>query len=207
MARPVTLFTGQWADLPLETLAAKAKSWGYDGLELASWGDHLDVFRAADDASYARGRLDLLAKHGLSLHAFSVHLAGQLICDEPLDARHAGFVPPDDGAVVGALEVAGFVPPDDGAVVGVLVLAGFAPLEDGAVLVVAGFAPLEDGVPPDVDMPDGVPPDVAPIGMLLLFELPVVFMLLESAVVVPGSVLGTIICGVFVPGAARTGIT
>src|ERR1035437_6861908 len=95
MARPVTLFTGQWADLPLETLAAKAKSWGYDGLELASWGDHLDVLRAANESGYAEGRLALLAKHGLSLHAFSVPPAGQLICDEPLDVRHAGFVPPE----------------------------------------------------------------------------------------------------------------
>lgn len=34
MGRPITLFTGQWADLPLETLAQKASSWGYDGLEL-----------------------------------------------------------------------------------------------------------------------------------------------------------------------------
>ena len=35
MARPVTLFTGQWADLPLETLAEKASRMGFDGLELA----------------------------------------------------------------------------------------------------------------------------------------------------------------------------
>ena len=35
LPRPVTLFTGQWADLPLETLAKKAKEWGFDGLELA----------------------------------------------------------------------------------------------------------------------------------------------------------------------------
>jgi sugar phosphate isomerase/epimerase len=42
MTRPVTLFTGQWADLPLETLAARARGWGYDGLELACWGDHFD---------------------------------------------------------------------------------------------------------------------------------------------------------------------
>ena len=35
MTRPVTLFTGQWADLPLERLAAKAAAWGFDGLELA----------------------------------------------------------------------------------------------------------------------------------------------------------------------------
>lgn len=93
MGRPVTLFTGQWADLPIETLAAKAKGWGYDGLELASWGDHLDVIRAAKDPGYAESRRALLRKHGLELHAFSIHLAGQLICDEPLDARHAGFAP------------------------------------------------------------------------------------------------------------------
>jgi sugar phosphate isomerase/epimerase len=34
MARPVTLFTGQWADLPLEELAPLAKDMGYGGLEL-----------------------------------------------------------------------------------------------------------------------------------------------------------------------------
>lgn len=47
MARPVTLFTGQWADLPLEVLAGKAKEFGYDGLELACWGDHLDIERGS----------------------------------------------------------------------------------------------------------------------------------------------------------------
>jgi hypothetical protein len=26
--RPVTLFTGQWADMPFETLAEKAANWG-----------------------------------------------------------------------------------------------------------------------------------------------------------------------------------
>jgi sugar phosphate isomerase/epimerase len=43
MTRPVTLFTGQWADVPLETVAQKAKGFGFDGLELACWGDHFDV--------------------------------------------------------------------------------------------------------------------------------------------------------------------
>lgn len=33
MGRPVTLFTGQWADLPLETLCKKAREFGYDGLD------------------------------------------------------------------------------------------------------------------------------------------------------------------------------
>ena len=39
MSRPVTLFTGQWADLKLEDLCIKAKAFGYDGLELACWCD------------------------------------------------------------------------------------------------------------------------------------------------------------------------
>ena len=64
MARPVTLFTGQWADLDFETLCQKAKDFGYDGLELACWGDHLDVDRAAEDKGYAEGRLEMLAEPG-----------------------------------------------------------------------------------------------------------------------------------------------
>ena len=51
MTRPVTLFTGQFADIPIGELAPKAAEWGYDGLELACWGDHLDVDRAAQDKS------------------------------------------------------------------------------------------------------------------------------------------------------------
>ena len=92
MARPVTLFTGQWADLPLEVLAKKAKGWGYDGLELACWGDHMDVDRGATDKQYAMGRHELLAKHGLKCWAISHHLAGQLVCD-PNDSRTDMFAP------------------------------------------------------------------------------------------------------------------
>ncbi|HAQ57749.1 MAG TPA: AP endonuclease, partial [Opitutae bacterium] len=43
MSRPVTLFTGQWADLSLAELAPKVKEMGFDGVELACWGDHFDV--------------------------------------------------------------------------------------------------------------------------------------------------------------------
>jgi sugar phosphate isomerase/epimerase len=93
MARPVTLFTGQWADLPLETLAEKASSWGYDGLELACWGDHLDVAAAAGDAGYVRDKLATLDKYGLSVWSISNHLAGQLVCDLNNDARSDGFAP------------------------------------------------------------------------------------------------------------------
>jgi sugar phosphate isomerase/epimerase len=93
MARPVTLFTGQWADLPLETLAQKAKEWGYDGLELACWGDHFEVRRGAEDKAYCQGRHDLLAKYGLKCWAISNHLAGQLVCDLN-DKRSEMFAPP-----------------------------------------------------------------------------------------------------------------
>ena len=69
MTRPVTLFTGQWADLPLETVAQKAKEFGFDGLELACWGDHFDVQRALKEDGYAKGRRDLLGKYGLQVFA------------------------------------------------------------------------------------------------------------------------------------------
>jgi sugar phosphate isomerase/epimerase len=91
--RPVTLFTGQWADLPLETVAQKASEWGYDGLELASWGDHFDVVRAAKDTGYCAERKALLAKYKLKMYAFGIHLTGQLVADEPLDERHDQFAP------------------------------------------------------------------------------------------------------------------
>jgi sugar phosphate isomerase/epimerase len=93
MPRPVTLFTGQWADLPLSELAPLAREMGYDGLELACWGDHLDVRRAADDPAYAQGRKDLLAEHELELFAISNHLAGQAVCDR-IDERHRAILPP-----------------------------------------------------------------------------------------------------------------
>src|SRR5438093_4700747 len=81
MGRPVTLFTAQWADLPLETLAALAANWGYDGLEVACMGDHLDPGRAANDLAYVAERLDLLSRHGLKVWAIGNPLAGQLVTD------------------------------------------------------------------------------------------------------------------------------
>lgn len=83
--RPVTLFTGQWADLPLEELLGKVKAFGYDGVELACWGDHFDVSRA--DAAYCEARRSLLASAGLQCHALSSHLVGQAVCDR-IDERH-----------------------------------------------------------------------------------------------------------------------
>ncbi len=71
MSRPVTLFTGQWADLPFETLCEKAKSFGYDGLELACWGDHFEVDKALSDDGYVQSRWDILTKNGLTSYAIS----------------------------------------------------------------------------------------------------------------------------------------
>ncbi len=93
MSRPVTLFTGQWADLPLETLAQKASTWGFDGLELACWGGHFDVQRALKEPDYIQSRHDILNRHNLKCFAIANHLVGQAVCD-PIDARHKGIVPP-----------------------------------------------------------------------------------------------------------------
>jgi sugar phosphate isomerase/epimerase len=93
MARPVTLFTGQWADLPFDTLCAKAKSFGYDGVEIACWGDHFEVDKALESDAYIRSRWDILQKHGLQCFAISTHLVGQCVCDDPIDERHKGIIP------------------------------------------------------------------------------------------------------------------
>jgi sugar phosphate isomerase/epimerase len=80
MPRPVTLFTGQWADLPIAELAARCGEWGFDGLELASWGDHFDVQRALSESGYCAERRALLESHGLGCWAISNHLVGQAAC-------------------------------------------------------------------------------------------------------------------------------
>ncbi|MDA0329291.1 MAG: sugar phosphate isomerase/epimerase [Gemmatimonadetes bacterium] len=92
MSRPVTLFTGQWADLPLSELAEKAAQWGYDGLELACWGDHFDVVRAAEDPDYCVAQREMLGSFGLDVFAISNHLVGQAVCDL-IDGRHEAILP------------------------------------------------------------------------------------------------------------------
>ena len=92
MPRPVTLFTGQWADMPLDKLAPLAREMGYDGLELACWGDHFEVDRALSEDGYCKSRHDLLAKHGLKCFAISNHLVGQAVCDL-IDERHKSILP------------------------------------------------------------------------------------------------------------------
>jgi len=101
--RPVTLFTGQWADLPITELAPLAKKMGYDGLELACWGDHFDVDQALNNPKYVAEKWQLLLDNGLSSYSISNHLLGQAICDR-IDERHQAVLPPDvwgDGAPEG----------------------------------------------------------------------------------------------------------
>jgi sugar phosphate isomerase/epimerase len=93
MGRPITLFTGQWADLSLEVLAQKASAWGFDGLELACWGDHFEVDKALSQDGYIQNRWDTLNKYNLKCFAISSHLVGQCICD-PIDQRHQRILPP-----------------------------------------------------------------------------------------------------------------
>ena len=93
MARPVTLFTGQWADLPFEEVARLASGWGFDGLEIACWGDHLDVGRGATDDDYIADRLAILEKYNLKVFTISNHLTGQAVCDDPIDERHHDMLP------------------------------------------------------------------------------------------------------------------
>jgi sugar phosphate isomerase/epimerase len=94
MNRPVTLFTGQWADLPLAELAPKVAEWGYDGLELACWGDHFEVDRALSEPGYTDEIKGLLESHGLQVWALGAHLVGQAVCDR-IDGRHQAILPPE----------------------------------------------------------------------------------------------------------------
>src|SRR2546423_7105208 len=92
MARAVTLFTGQWADLSFDSVCAKAKTFGYDGVELACWGDHFEVDKAIKDKNYCKGRWEILRAHGLRAFAISNHLVGQAVCDL-IDERHKLILP------------------------------------------------------------------------------------------------------------------
>jgi sugar phosphate isomerase/epimerase len=93
MARPVTLFTGQWADLAMEDLARMIREFGYDGTELACWGDHFDVGKAISESGYVKAKREQLERHDLECHAISCHLVGQAVCDA-IDHRHKSLLPP-----------------------------------------------------------------------------------------------------------------
>jgi sugar phosphate isomerase/epimerase len=87
------MFTGQWADLSLDVLAGKVKQFGYDGMELACWGDHFEVDKALAEDDYCAKKRELLDKHGMQVFAISAHLVGQAVLDN-IDARHQAILPP-----------------------------------------------------------------------------------------------------------------
>src|SRR5438270_8050660 len=92
MPRPVILFSGQWTDLPLEELVPRASEWGYQGLELACWGDHFEVQRALSEDDYCRAKLETFMRHEMSVPALAAHRVGQAVCD-PIDSRHRELLP------------------------------------------------------------------------------------------------------------------
>jgi sugar phosphate isomerase/epimerase len=92
MPRPVLLFSGSWADLPLEELAAQTAEWGYQGLELCCWGDHFEVQRALSDDGYAPAKLELFNRLELAVPVVSNHRVGTAVCD-PIDSRHRDVLP------------------------------------------------------------------------------------------------------------------
>jgi sugar phosphate isomerase/epimerase len=146
----MTLFTGQWADLPLERVCELAAGWGYDGLELACWGDHFEVERALAEDDYVAGRHALLDKYGLTVFAISNHLVGQCVCDHPIDARHQGILPAriwGDGEPEGVRRRAAAEMADTAraaAALGVRTVVGFTGSK--IWLTVAGFPPVPPGM-------------------------------------------------------------
>lgn len=90
MARPVTLFTGQWADLPFEKICEKANQFGYDGVEIACWGDHFEVDKA--DEAYCENIHKILKRFNLQVFSISTHLVSQAVCDR-IDERHKNILP------------------------------------------------------------------------------------------------------------------
>jgi sugar phosphate isomerase/epimerase len=92
MARLVTLFTGQWADIPFDDMARKTREFGFDGIELACWGNHFEVDKALADDGYCARKREQLEKHDLQCEAISAHLVGQAVLDN-IDERHQAIVP------------------------------------------------------------------------------------------------------------------
>jgi len=65
---------------------------GYDGVELACWGDHFDIQKALHEDGYVERKWKLLADNGLTCFTISNHLIGQAICDR-IDERHKSILP------------------------------------------------------------------------------------------------------------------
>ena len=95
MSRPVTLFTGQWADLT-RGAGREVRGLGLRRARARLLGDHFDVAQASR-LGYCAGRRAILERHGLSVWAIGNHLVGQAVCD-PIDDRHQAILRPTSGA-------------------------------------------------------------------------------------------------------------
>ncbi len=93
MQRTIEFLTAQWADLHFTTVCELASKWGYDGLEIACWGDHFDIHRAVNEPGYVEERKEILASYNLKAWALANHLVGQAVCDNPIDERHQAILP------------------------------------------------------------------------------------------------------------------
>jgi sugar phosphate isomerase/epimerase len=150
MARSIALLTAQWADIPFEEMCELASGWGYDGLELACWGEHFDVQRALHEDGYVDYVKSTLAKNNLEIHSIASHLVGQAICDHPIDERHKGILPPriwGDGDAEGVRQRAAEEMKDTAraaALLGVTNVAGFS--GSSVWHTVAMFPPVPDGM-------------------------------------------------------------
>ena len=90
--RIVTLCTAQWADLSFEELCKTAASMGYDGIEIATWGNSFDIEKACADQNYIQFTRDTLKKNNLKCKALATHIIGQCVGDAP-DPRLDNFAP------------------------------------------------------------------------------------------------------------------
>jgi len=93
MARPVTIYSAQYGHLSFEEVCKMMKRLGYEGIEIACWGEHLDPKKAATDPKYVEERKGILEKYGLKTWALGCHIIGQLVGDN-YEKRLDGFAPP-----------------------------------------------------------------------------------------------------------------
>lgn len=93
MGRRVTLFGGQWADMPMDEFLMVTKNFGYQGVELACWGKQFEVGKALADPDYCPSLRTRLNTRELTCDAISTHLVGQAVLDN-IDERHQAILPP-----------------------------------------------------------------------------------------------------------------
>ena len=92
MTRPITLCSGQWADLPLEDPGGQGQELRLRRHRALFGGDHFPIDKAMSDPNYPQRHRQTLEKHGLKVFSISNHLVGQCVLDV-IDARHKSILP------------------------------------------------------------------------------------------------------------------